>query len=70
MVVHKAGYLIKHMREQKGWSQGDLAKEARLSQSMVSEIERNTKNPGADVLKNLADVLGFNMNEFFEGRKF
>jgi len=70
MVIHKGGYLVKHLREKKDISQMDLAKLVGIGQSHLSEIERGQKNPSINVLKKLADVLGFTTDEFFEGRKF
>lgn len=70
MTIHKGGYLIKYLREKQGLGQIELAKEIKISQSHLSDIERNTKTPGSEVLKKLADRLGFQMEEFFEGKKF
>lgn len=69
MATHKGGYLVKHLRNKKDISQADLAKRLGMSQSHLSDIEGDNKNPSAKVLKKLADALGFTMDEFFEGKK-
>jgi transcriptional regulator with XRE-family HTH domain len=70
MATHKGGYLVKHLRNIKGQSQADLAKQVGIGQSHLSEIENGQKtNPSAKVLKKLADALGFTMDEWFTGKK-
>ena len=48
---------IKQLREAKGFSQRQLAQEAGISQSMLCQIERGTKNPSLPVGLALAGAL-------------
>lgn len=48
---------IKQLREAKGFSQRQLAQEAGISQAMLCQIERGTKNPSLPVALDLAGAL-------------
>lgn len=48
--------LIK-LREEKGWSQEDLADEAGLHRTYVSGIERQVRNPTLLILERLAKAF-------------
>ena len=48
---------IKRLREAKGISQRQLAQEAGISQAMLCQIERGTKNPSLPVGLDLAGAL-------------
>lgn len=52
------GERIRHLREERGWSQETLAEKAGLHFTYVSQIERGTRNPGLTVVARLADALG------------
>lgn len=45
------------LREERGWSQEDLADEAGLHRTYVSGIERRVRNPTVLVLERLAKAL-------------
>lgn len=49
---------IKRLREAKGISQRQLAREAGVSQPLLCQIERGTKNPSLPVGLALAAALG------------
>jgi len=49
---------IKQLREAKGISQRQLAREAGVSQPLLCQIERGTKNPSLPVGLALAAALG------------
>lgn len=49
---------IKQLREAKGISQRQLAREAGVSQPLLCQIERGTKNPSLSVGLALAGALG------------
>ena len=46
-----------------GYSQAELAEELGLSQSMISEIERNAKTVSIDVLERYGEKLGVRMSQ-------
>lgn len=60
------GENIRGLRERRRMKQEDLANEVGITQAMLSQIERGTKNPSLQVSKLIADVLGCNIEEFFE----
>jgi transcriptional regulator with XRE-family HTH domain len=58
---------IRQAREQKGVSQAELAKRARVAQGYISDLEAGAKrNPGIGVLKRLAKALGVPMTRLLE----
>lgn len=48
---------LKQLREAKGWSQEELCKRSRVSQSVIAKSERGQNLPRADVLDKLAEAL-------------
>lgn len=70
MIAYKGGKLVSTLRERAKDSQKEVADKVGISQPYLSAIENGSKlNPSVDVLKKLADVLGFTMNEFVEGKE-
>jgi len=64
MSSKKLAAMLKTRREEKGLTQTDLAKRARLSQAYVASIEVGTrKNPSLAILKRLAKALGVPVTE-------
>lgn len=52
------GDKIVYLREQKGWSQNKLAKLAKVSQSVLSDIEKSPKiDPRLSTLRKIAKAL-------------
>jgi transcriptional regulator with XRE-family HTH domain len=49
--------LIKEWREIRGISQKQLAKQIGMSQSYLSRLEANKKNPSLETLHKIADIL-------------
>lgn len=49
---------IRLYRQQKGFSQAELAEKAAVNNKSLSRYELGTSIPPADVLKNIADALG------------
>ena len=60
------GKNIKIRRIAMDLSQLELAKQAEVSQSMLSQIEKGTKNPSLQVAYEIAKVLKCDVNEFME----
>ncbi|MGH0417498.1 helix-turn-helix domain-containing protein [Bacillus cereus] len=54
---------LRKVRIEKGFSQNELAKQAKVSQSHISEIESGIKNVGVEVLIKLATVLGVQLTD-------
>ncbi len=55
------GANIRRLREKQGLTQAELASRLYITQSMLCQIERETKNPSLQVCKSLADILGCRM---------
>jgi len=55
---------LKALRNQKGWSQEKLAREANISYHTVIKLEqRGTKNPRIETVIKLADALEVSLDE-------
>lgn len=55
--------LLREEREKRGLSMNVLAQKAGLSQSIVSLIERDLRNPTLDTLLRIAEVLEIDLGE-------
>lgn len=49
---------IRFLREEKGMSQAWLAERAGITQAMLCQVERGTKNPSLQVAAGIAATLG------------
>lgn len=56
---------IKERRVELGMSQEQLAQQARIGQSTISEIEAGKHNPTVDVALGIARALGKTVEELF-----
>jgi transcriptional regulator with XRE-family HTH domain len=52
------GRNIRKLREQKCWSQEELAEHTGLHRTYISGVERGVRNPTLDVLEVFAKALG------------
>lgn len=59
------GDKIRQVRERKGITLKQAAEKAGVSESLVSQIERNKVSPSVDTLLNLAHVLGIDFDFLF-----
>ena len=57
-VVHLLGVNVRHHRKLNGMSQEQLALDAGMERSYVSDLERGTRNPSVRALGRLAEALG------------
>lgn len=57
-LVQLLGANVRRQRKLKGLSQEELALEAGMKRSYVSDLERGTRNPSVRALGRLADALG------------
>ena len=60
------GEKLRTIRENKGYTLKMVAKAAGVSESLVSQIERNHVSPAIDTLLALAEVLDINLEFLFE----
>ncbi|MFC7387766.1 helix-turn-helix transcriptional regulator [Sphaerisporangium rhizosphaerae] len=56
-LAHELGKTVRAMREERGWSQSDLAREAGMTQSAVARFEAGGTVPTLPVLERLARAL-------------
>lgn len=54
----KVGATIKKLRKEKGIRQIDFANKCGISQTYLSQIENDNRNPTVDVLEKISKVLG------------
>jgi transcriptional regulator with XRE-family HTH domain len=60
--------LLRHWREQRGWSVRELAKRAGVGYVTVVRIENDQISPTVTMLEKLAKALGIDVGEFFPTR--
>ncbi|MGP1458416.1 MAG: helix-turn-helix domain-containing protein [Treponema sp.] len=60
------GEKLRRVREHKGYTLKTVAKAAGVSESLVSQIERNHVSPAIDTLLALAEVLDINLEFLFD----
>ncbi len=65
-VPYHFGEKLRKVRERKGFTLKMVASRAGVSESLVSQIERNRVSPAIDTLLVLADVLDINLEYLFE----
>lgn len=63
---YRFGEKLRQARERKGLTLKNVAQKAGVSESLVSQIERNRVSPAIDTLLALADVLDINLEYLFE----
>jgi XRE family transcriptional regulator, regulator of sulfur utilization len=66
-VRNKFGKRIRGLRQQKGWSQEELADKAGLHRTYIGAIERGEQNVSIDNLERLAKVFGLALERLFSG---
>lgn len=59
------GVLLRLLREQRSWSQEELAEAANLDRSYLGEIERGQVSPSLATLEKLAKALHLSLSELF-----
>jgi transcriptional regulator with XRE-family HTH domain len=62
---YNLGERIKHLRATRGLSQGQLAREAHVSQPTVAQIESGRKDPSVQTLKQIAKALDIEIAALF-----
>lgn len=57
---------LRRLRNAKGWSQDELALEAKISRSYLSQLEKGVYYVSIKVIGRLADKLGVEPDEFLK----
>lgn len=63
------GANIRRIRQEREMTQGQLAESAGITQAMLCQIERETKNPSLQVARELARCLSCRTEDFFDGEQ-
>jgi transcriptional regulator with XRE-family HTH domain len=64
MTVKRLSSVLRDLRQEKGWTQEQLAKRAKVTRSYVAVLEAgHKKNPSLDILQRLARALGVAVTE-------
>lgn len=63
------GDRVRRLRRQRNWTQDQLATEAKLSKSFISEVESGTSQPRGPVLVRIATALGASLDFLMTGRE-
>lgn len=59
----RLGARIRELRNEAGWTQGELARRAMIDRSYVSLVENARTEPSLDVLERIAGALGLRVTE-------
>jgi putative transcriptional regulator len=54
------------LRDQRNWSQGDLAERLNVSRQTVNALERGRYDPSLPLAFKIADLFGLRIEEIFE----
>ena len=60
--MNKIAVVIANLRNEKNWSQADLANQSNVSREMISKYERGIAIPSVDAAKKVADALGVSLD--------
>jgi transcriptional regulator with XRE-family HTH domain len=67
MTLRKLGPMLRDLREQKGMTQAQLAKKAKVTRSYLAKMETSDqRNPSIAILQRLAKALGVPISELLE----
>jgi repressor LexA len=58
---------LKKLREEKGWSQAELAKMVGVTQGAIGQYELNVKQPSVTVAGVIAEKLGTTVDAMIKG---
>ncbi|MBB35452.1 MAG: transcriptional regulator [Hirschia sp.] len=61
----RAGANIRRLRNEKGWSQEELAERTGLHRTYISSVERGVRNPTITVIEKLMIALKCDANAIF-----
>jgi len=62
------GRRIRHLREEKGWTQQILADHAGMNREHLSDLENGKYDPASGLVERIAKALGTGMESFFRDR--
>ena len=66
-LLRALGSRVRHLREDKGWTQEVLADRAGLDRTYIAGIEAGLRNPSVKALARVAKGLGLSMSDVVAG---
>lgn len=69
-IKSRIGFRIKQLREEKAFSQQDLAYLSDLDRSYIASIETGARNVSIVNIEKIAKALGISLKEFFNSKEF
>ncbi|WP_035383516.1 helix-turn-helix transcriptional regulator [Ferriphaselus sp. R-1] len=64
MTVEQLSLVLRQLREERGWSQEQLAERADLNRSYLGEVERGRAVPSIVTVAKLAEALEIQLSSF------
>ena len=61
------GMRIRFLRQQRRWSQEDLALNANINKNYISDLENGRRNPSLEILERIASTFNISLSELFKG---
>ena len=61
------GMRIRFLRQQRRWSQEDLASNANINKNYISDLENGRRNPSLEILERIALAFNISLAELFKG---
>ena len=61
------GMRIRFLRQQRRWSQEDLASNANINKNYISDLENGRRNPSLEILERIAVAFNISLAELFKG---
>jgi transcriptional regulator with XRE-family HTH domain len=65
-ILIKFGARIRKLREDKGWSQENLAEVTDFHRTYIGMIERGERNPSLKNIQKFADAFGISLSELMK----
>ncbi|MBV9065611.1 MAG: helix-turn-helix transcriptional regulator [Methylobacteriaceae bacterium] len=62
----RLGRNLRLLRLDRGWSQEDLAFEANIHRTYISDLERGARNPTISIVEKLAKTLGVKAGQLLD----
>lgn len=65
--VDQLGMRIRYLRQERKWSQEDLALEAGVNKNYICDLENGRRNPSLEILEKIAIAFDISLSELFKG---
>jgi transcriptional regulator with XRE-family HTH domain len=62
----RLGAAVRQLRQERGWTQDELAEAADLHMTYISDLERGARSPGLAIQQQLAMALGVKVWQLFK----